>query len=166
MNINDKISQVYNYGPWRVPFIEVFIDWPVQVGNDKPLGKWLLYLEDNPIVEGAQGGECTVERQDDVNPLNLGRKPLETGRFAAPLMEDPALLRHANKSYTFAMPLRHKISPFDNDEKQTNQSASLNRVRRDRSMIIRADNLIDSDGKKTNIVTMVSFKFIFEFNED
>jgi hypothetical protein len=30
----------------------VHIEWPFQVANNKPQGKWLLYLEDIPTVEG------------------------------------------------------------------------------------------------------------------
>lgn len=70
------------------------------------------------------------------------------------LMDEPALLRRTNRSHSFAMQYRQKESSV---EKQLNESAVLNRVRRDRSMIIRADKLIDADGKKTNIVTMVNF---------
>lgn len=44
--------QVYNQGPWRVNNLEVHIEWPYQVANNKPLGKWLLYMEDKPYIEG------------------------------------------------------------------------------------------------------------------
>nr|CAD7259860.1 unnamed protein product [Timema shepardi] len=43
--------QVTNKGPWRVSSLVVSIEWPFQVGNDKPQGKWLLYLDEKPIVE-------------------------------------------------------------------------------------------------------------------
>lgn len=43
--------QIYNDGPWRVPHLEVIVSWPHQVANDKPQGKWLLYLEDKPTLE-------------------------------------------------------------------------------------------------------------------
>ena len=52
--------QIYNAGPWKAPHVEVYIDWPFQVGNDKPQEKWLLYLEDSPIIEGAGGGICKL----------------------------------------------------------------------------------------------------------
>jgi hypothetical protein len=73
--------------------------------------------------------------------------------MAEALMEDPALMRRANRSHTFALQYRQKETAY---EKQTNESATLNRVKRDRSMIIRADKLVDGDGKKANIVTMVN----------
>lgn len=42
----------YNAGPWRVRDLEVAILWPFQIANNKPQGKWLLYLDEKPIVEG------------------------------------------------------------------------------------------------------------------
>lgn len=73
--------------------------------------------------------------------------------MSAALMDEPALLKRTNRSHSFAMQYRQKESSV---EKQLNESAVLNRVRRDRSMIIRADKLVDADGKKSNIVTMVN----------
>lgn len=144
--------QIYNAGPWKAPHVEVYIDWPFQVGNDKPQGKWLLYLEDSPIIEGAGGGICKlIDSSNPINPLKLSRKAQEImSLHSAPLTDEPLLLRRSNKSYNFAM--YQKSSSF---EKQSNESSALNRVKRDRAMIIRADKLVDSDGKKTNIVTMV-----------
>lgn len=43
---------IFNQGPWKVGSLEVHIEWPFQVANNKPQGKWLLYLEDVPSVEG------------------------------------------------------------------------------------------------------------------
>lgn len=111
-----------------------------------------MYLEENPFVEGGGGGECEV-LGNAVNPLKLTRKPLTSSNMMAEaLMDEPALLKRTNRSHTF-MQYRQKESSV---EKQMNESVSvLNRVRRDRSMIIRADKLIDGDGKKSNTVTMV-----------
>lgn len=144
--------------------MEVDIDWPHQVGNDKPLGKWLLYLEDLPIVEGTGGGECSVAKEY-VNPLNLKFREPAMSAIAPALTQDPALLKRSNnKSHSFAMEYRERSSStFTSNEKSsstfekksTAEENILNRVRRDRSMIIRADKLIDQDGKKTNIVKMV-----------
>lgn len=44
--------QIYNDGPSKIQLMEVFIQWPYQVGNDKEQGKWLLYLEGVPETEG------------------------------------------------------------------------------------------------------------------
>lgn len=46
--------QAYNAGPWRLRDLEVLIKWPYQVANNKPQGKWLLYLDDEPTVEGEE----------------------------------------------------------------------------------------------------------------
>lgn len=43
---------ITNEGPWHVENLTVIIHWPWQVANDKPQGKWLLYLEEMPIIEG------------------------------------------------------------------------------------------------------------------
>lgn len=75
--------------------------------------------------------------------------------MAEALMEDPAFMRRPNRSYTFSQ-FKQKETSY---EKQTNESATLNRFKRDRSMIIRADKLVDKDGKKANIVTMVREEF-------
>lgn len=54
-DIGDRVMHTYNIfnqGPWKVGSLEVHIEWPFQVANNKPQGKWLLYLEDIPAVEG------------------------------------------------------------------------------------------------------------------
>lgn len=53
--IGYKVTHTYNIvnrGPWRVSNVEVHIEWPYEVVNDKPQGKRLLYLDENPLVEG------------------------------------------------------------------------------------------------------------------
>lgn len=47
--------QIYNDGPWKAPVVSVTILWPFQVKNDKPQGKWLLYLEEEPTIERLDG---------------------------------------------------------------------------------------------------------------
>lgn len=44
--------EVVNDGPWHVNNLEVHVEWPFQVANNKPLGKWLLYMDDEPAIEG------------------------------------------------------------------------------------------------------------------
>ena len=58
MNFMDEIGsrilhtyQVFNKGPWRVGTVDIHFEWPFQVANNKPQGKWLLYMEDIPTVE-------------------------------------------------------------------------------------------------------------------
>jgi hypothetical protein len=43
---------VVNNGSWYQTDIDFDIDWPYQVGNDKVQGKWLLYLDEMPEIEG------------------------------------------------------------------------------------------------------------------
>lgn len=45
--------EVYNSGPWRVPYLSVVVSWPYQVENGKPVGKWLLYMDEKPTVDGG-----------------------------------------------------------------------------------------------------------------
>lgn len=42
--------RIYNEGPWRIGSVDVIVNWPVQVANNKPQGKWLLYLVEAPSV--------------------------------------------------------------------------------------------------------------------
>lgn len=152
--------QVNNEGPWKAPSVEVDIDWPYQVGNDKPQGKWLLYLEGIPFIQsdGSATGECKLKDNALDNPLNLGSKPSNDSRMAASLQQDPALINRSNKSQTFAREYREKISSSyssSSEKKNNHDEAILNRVRRDRAKIIKPEKLVDRDGKKTNFVSMV-----------
>lgn len=141
--------QIYNDGPWRVPHLNVKISWPHQVANDKEKGKWLLYLEDKPIIDGA-GGECAISPSSLVNPLKLPRKSLVMSlNEPAQLLDYRSMV--GNKSYHFvaASSEKNKLAS------EKSQSSSLNRVKRDRSVVIRSERLVDKDGKKTDIVNMV-----------
>lgn len=143
--------QIYNDGPWRVPFLNVKISWPHQVANDKEKGKWLLYLEDKPIIDGA-GGECMITPSSLVNPLNLPR------RNDVLALDEPAELMDyrsifGNKSYHFVAASSEKNKLIS----EKSPSNPLNRVKRDRAVVIRAERLVDKDGKKTDIVNMVCF---------
>lgn len=69
-------------------------------------------------------------------------------------------LKRLNRSHSFTTEYRRKESSI---EKKSNESAILNRVKRDRAMTVRADYLVDPDGKKSNIVTMViNFKAFYK----
>lgn len=46
------IYEVFNEGPWKVSTVEVRISWPYEVANDKAHGKWLLYMEEMPTIQG------------------------------------------------------------------------------------------------------------------
>lgn len=126
------------------------------MGNDKPQGKWLLYLEAIPTVDSTGGGECTIAERY-VNPLKLKNKEKKLDSLIAPAsMQEPALMKRSNRTHTF-MEYREKSSSSQ-EKITTNEAIVPNRVRRDQAMVIRAEKLIDQDGKKTNIVSMVSFQ--------
>ncbi|XP_065080048.1 integrin alpha-PS1 isoform X2 [Ochlerotatus camptorhynchus] len=143
------IYQIYNDGPWRAPKVQVNIQWPHQVANDKPQGKWLLYLTDTPSVDATNGGDCVVDPNSAINPLGLKK----TSVLNELMQMERYTQRAHNKSLTFSAEKSERLS----FAKQTSFSSSdntLNRVRRDRSMIIRAERLTDKDGKQTDIVHM------------
>ncbi|XP_075237654.1 multiple edematous wings [Lycorma delicatula] len=123
--------QVFNQGPWRVSNLEVHIDWPFQVANNKPQGKWLLYMEEKPYVEALSGGECFMA-PGQVNPLGLGSRP---GLHEPPIE-----------------PLSSHVIPHN---VTVNTDSGLHtRVRRDTEMVVRAEIFTDKDGRKHEIVKM------------
>lgn len=144
--------QIYNDGPWRVPHLNVKIKWPHQVANDKEKGKWLLYLSDKIVIEGATG-ECTTE---SINPLNLARRqsPLDHLHEPAELMDYRSYIARKNKSQNV---LAESSEKRLRNSKESGGSI-LNRVRRDHAVIIRAERLVDKDGKHTSIVNMVNIQ--------
>lgn len=121
------------------------------MANDKPQGKWLLYLEDVPIVDGT--GECTMTTP--INPLKL-KKQVENMMMASSMASEPYTRRFVNKSHSYSTEYSEKMSSSSTIRKSSSES-SLNRVKRDRAMVIRPESLTDNDGKKTNIVFMVNF---------
>lgn len=154
--------QIYNDGPWRAQYLEVHIRWPHQVANDKPQGKWLLYLEDRPIIEGAGGGECTASADSIFNPLKLQRRPksIDAVSFGAP--EQYRKVANFNRSVSVTGESSEKMTL----SKFSASTVNVNRVKRDRAMIIRAEQLVDKDGKKTDIVHMVRLVSVCIKNEN
>lgn len=137
--------QIYNDGPWKVPYLEVNIAWPHQVANDKEQGKWLLYLEDIPLIEAGGGGECEIK--DNVfNPLKIA-KGSRIRDFLNIAPEEYRRFANVNKTVS--------VNGKGSEKKEFSElSRSFNRIRRDKAMIIRAERLFDKDGKKTEIVHM------------
>lgn len=70
--------QVINNGPSPVSNMEIVISWPFQVANNKPLGKWLLYMDEEPSLDAEEGGACDI-KPGFVNPLGLHSR--NTDRF-------------------------------------------------------------------------------------
>ncbi|KAL1137846.1 hypothetical protein AAG570_009542 [Ranatra chinensis] len=123
--------QIVNQGPWRVGPLELHIEWPFQVANNKPLGKWLLYMDDRPYVEAISGGECFM-LPGQVNPLGLQNRP---GFFDSPLESKP----------TPAPPLN-----------STTNSPITTRRKRDLEMVVRPEQIVDGDGHRHDVVYMVT----------
>lgn len=109
-------------------------------------------MEEVPTIESTSSGECTISKQL-VNPLNLHAQEEASSLTKKYNQQDSALVKNSNRSYSFALEHREKISV---EKKLSGESTVQNRVRRDRSMIIIADKFVDADGKKTNTVVMVS----------
>lgn len=152
-NVVQHSYQIYNDGPWRVPYLNVRIKWPYQVANDKQKGKWLLYLEDGIRIEGSTaGGECNLEHPHQINPLKLKRQSQQLNLAPMELIDYKSYFaKLTNKSYS----VNGESSDKYNEAKKDDGGNVLNRVRRDHAVIIRAERLIDKDGKKTDIVNMV-----------
>lgn len=126
--------QVFNQGPWRVSNLEIHVEWPFQVANNKPLGKWLLYMEEKPYIEALGGGECYMA-PGQVNPLILANRP---GLLETPLEQMT----------------RGPITTTPSYNSTLAAEASRVRVRRDTEMIVRAETYTDKDGKRHQVVNM------------
>ncbi len=77
--IGPKITHYYdiwNAGPWKASQFHVDIWWPHQVENGKSQGKWLLYLEHPPILDGD--GHCILP-SNVTNVLQLGQQNHQNG---------------------------------------------------------------------------------------
>lgn len=145
--------QIYNEGPWRVPYLDIEIQWPIQVAGDHDQNKWLLYLEEKPHIEGV-GGDCSADSLTFINPLKLSRRPMlmdVLGTEPTSEYSRSEVTTQKNKSYSVYAESSEKFS----QSTKYSSSSHLNRVRRERNMLIKPERLVDSDGKKTDIVHMV-----------
>lgn len=124
--------QVFNKGPWRVGTVDINFEWPYQVANNKPQGKWLLYLEDVPTVESQGGGSCTM-LPGQVNPLELPPRPgLEETSW-------------------------EEIAPrgqYSSQMNGTQDIPSRSRRKREQEMIVRPEAYTDKEGRKHQVVFM------------
>uniref|UniRef100_A0A182K7Y5 Uncharacterized protein n=1 Tax=Anopheles christyi TaxID=43041 RepID=A0A182K7Y5_9DIPT len=118
--------QIYNDGPWRAPYVRLEIDWPLQVANNKPQGKWLLYLDALPMLDmsgimGEGRSPCEVLQKDEPDGAVV------VGGDSVPLV-NPLGLSSRTAAHTAP-------SPFT---MRGNYSAMrAQRVRRDRAMVLR-----------------------------
>lgn len=144
--------QIYNEGPWRVPYLDIEIQWPIQAAGEHDHNKWLLYLEEKPHIEGV-GGDCSADSMAFINPLKLSRRPLLMDVLGTEPTSEYSRSEGSqkNKSYSVFAESSEKSS-----QSKYSTSSHLNRVRRERNMPVKSERLVDSDGKKTDIVHMVS----------
>ncbi|XP_026762048.2 integrin alpha-PS1 isoform X2 [Galleria mellonella] len=143
--------QVSNEGRWRVPAVQVRINWPHEVQSNEPRGKWLLYPENITAIDEETGhihGKCFAQ-EDELNPLKLKSRP----GLAEPLLEnlkmDPMLKsgKHAMRSSD----RRHNYTK----KAYSYSSAVENRVRRRRaSDIVATAEAYNDDGQRKYIETM------------
>lgn len=62
--------EIQNLGPSRVPYLNVQINWPYHLSNNETESKWLLYITDPILIEGAMG-ECS---ENVIDPLKLNKR--------------------------------------------------------------------------------------------
>ncbi|XP_063973900.1 integrin alpha-PS1 isoform X1 [Diachasmimorpha longicaudata] len=131
--VGPKVSHIYevfNEGPWKVRTVEVFISWPYEVANDKPHGKWLLYLEDKPIV--SHSGECFLPAGFKENPLDLLR----------------------SSSYEDLDPLYNTGDTAPAAYWRNRTTGNRVRERRDTEKVVNTRTVVDDDGHRHQVVSM------------
>uniref|UniRef100_A0A182N0T7 Uncharacterized protein n=1 Tax=Anopheles dirus TaxID=7168 RepID=A0A182N0T7_9DIPT len=126
--------QIYNDGPWRAPFVRLEIDWPLQVANNKPQGKWLLYLDALPMLDMSTNGITGEGR----SPCEVLGKPEADGGavvVGSASLVNPLALPERSPG---ASPTRATPSNGNHTQHQpATVAAYRQRVRRDRAMVLR-----------------------------
>ncbi|XP_075155333.1 multiple edematous wings isoform X2 [Haematobia irritans] len=147
--------QIYNEGPWKAPKVQLTIYWPHQVHSEKDnRDKWLLYLEETPIIDNVRQGECFVS-SEYVNPLKLTTKS-KTNLIVDDLLLGPApyMMRPLNKSQFAHRTYMEKSSYSSSKQEISSEDANsgfLNRLRRDTlTRIIRPERFMDIRGDHKN----------------
>lgn len=74
-DIGPRVVHTYklvNHCQWNMRDVNVEILWPYQVYTTRQEGgKWLLYLEDKPTIDGNETNTCYISTPKAVNPLQL-----------------------------------------------------------------------------------------------
>uniref|UniRef100_A0A182VV70 Uncharacterized protein n=1 Tax=Anopheles minimus TaxID=112268 RepID=A0A182VV70_9DIPT len=126
----DEIGMsIYNDGPWRAPNVRLEIDWPLQVANNKRQGKWLLYLDEVPMLDMS-------------GIMGEGRVPCEVLPKNEP---DGAVVPGSNGKLVnpLGLPGRLGSSPARSLTRSNYTHMRAPRLRRDRAMVLRPQT---SDG--------------------
>ncbi|XP_013118414.2 integrin alpha-PS1 isoform X1 [Stomoxys calcitrans] len=160
--------QIYNEGPWKAPKVQLTIYWPYQVYSEKDKrDKWLLYLEEIPIIDNVRQGQCFVS-SEYVNPLNLTTKAKNKPNLED-ILSAPAsyMMKPLNKTQ-FAHRTHMEKSSYSSSKQEiigedfsssSTTAGFLNRLRRDTlTRIIRPERFMDMRGdhknKKRDIVEL------------
>ena len=77
--------EIYNGGPWKVPYLQVVVSWPYQVENGKQIGKWLVVFlvvgdvprvfetasrkNDRQIIAGVRRGVTQIAAVKNRRPI-------------------------------------------------------------------------------------------------
>ncbi|CAG5046011.1 unnamed protein product [Parnassius apollo] len=143
--------QIFNEGPLRVSSLQVVISWPHQVASDSQQGKWLLYPEDLPTVDGEadqNNGECFLS-DGEINPLKLTMRPGAIEPLLENLEMDPFLT-------TGKLSVRSDEKTSNRTRKLTEYSTAYeNKVRRKRENdVVKAEAYTDKDGQRKHVVNM------------
>jgi len=115
----------------------VKINWPFQVENHKPQGKWLLYLTGHPVVKNG-AGSCRLPTGFSPNPLNLNSTQSEESNSRQPKSGPENLLlpyselfsvHNGEKSQSPTEPPEYSSSVSGRSRREVEQIVSPLRVR-------------------------------------
>ncbi|CAH0386379.1 unnamed protein product [Bemisia tabaci] len=138
--------QVFNAGPWRVPNLEIHIEWPHKLTYSQN-GRCLLYIQEKPHIEALSGGECFMA-PGQVNPRGLTHRP---GLTESPLDSVSRLSTYSRipSSIVYTTPV-----PMYNASKVAMYDRSMNRIRRSYDEISPPEMYVDKDGKAHSFVNL------------
>lgn len=129
--------KIFNHGQWTMRDVRVEILWPYQVFTRRVEGgKWLLYLEDKPKIDGNETNACLVSSPKDVNPLHLTPSGLDEDDFEEAAANDTS----TNANFVHG-----------------------SRRKRDVEEVVPSELRPGPDGKQRKVVTMVRYLLSFFF---
>ncbi|CAG9561864.1 unnamed protein product [Danaus chrysippus] len=146
--------QIFNEGPWRVSLVQVVISWPHQVASENSQGKWLLYPEDIPTVDGEAGqsnGNCFISG-NEINPLKLTPRPGGAEPYLENLEMDPFL--SSGKLSVSSSEKSHNFTKVQNQIVGYSTGTDKNVRRKRQSDIVKAEAYTDKDGQRKHVVNM------------
>ncbi|KAF5285911.1 hypothetical protein FQA39_LY04372 [Lamprigera yunnana] len=159
-NAVEHSYQIQQLGPMSYADLKVTILWPWQVANNKPNGKWLLYLDEVNITDGKDRDYCYTEPDNAENFLNLEKVSTET----LPIGITNKTYTYENKSETRMMfdtnenDLMNSFSSLDIQENEVHTQGSfisrLIRKRRETDYVVPTTIVTGKDNKKRKVASM------------